>query len=59
VLSHEHSFTHMHAVLYARARGGSDEKSRLLVGIHLVVVRVVVLVVVVVAVVVVGAEVVP
>ena len=54
MIPQEHSCTHIHALLYARARvkcgGGSDEESILLVGIHLVVTRVVVVVVVVVGV---------
>jgi hypothetical protein len=52
VIPQEHSSTHIHSVLNTRARvacgGGSDEESSLLVGIHLVVIRVVVAVVVVV-----------
>ena len=52
MISQEHSFTHLHVVQYARARvkygGGSDEGIRLLVGIHLAVIRLVVVVVVVV-----------
>jgi hypothetical protein len=50
VIPQEYPFTHIHAVLYARARvkcgGGDDEESSLLVGIHLTVIRVVVVVVV-------------
>ncbi len=52
MIPQEHSFTHIHALLYTRTLvkcgGESDEESRLLVEIHLVVTRVVVVVVVVV-----------
>ena len=52
MISQEHSFTHLHVVLYPRARvkcgGRSDEGIRMLVGIHLAVIRLVVVVVVVV-----------